>query len=38
MATKKPKTNVNDYKDRMTSPFGIKLTGKKKAKKAKKEK
>lgn len=26
MATRKPKTTVNDYKDRMTSPFGAVLT------------
>lgn len=26
MATKKPKNNINDFKDRMSSPIGIVIT------------
>ena len=38
MATKKPKTNINDYKDRMTSPVGIVVTTSKTNKTTKKGK
>ena len=36
MATRKPKSSIDDYKDRMTAPFKIVVTTKKQKNKKKK--